>query len=108
MRGTKGQARIPETTLRDPMIIEPGRQNPAAVAGRVRKHAGDILLNKHWFDVFSNANVETVLGVLAPRVVVVYGVAQDFCNRYAIEGLLTRHPEIRLYAVSERDEADRP
>jgi nicotinamidase-related amidase len=101
MRGTKGQARIPETTLRDPMIIEPGRQNPAAVAGRVRKHAGDILFNKHWFDVFTNANVETVLGVLAPRVVVVYGVAQDVCNRYAIEGLLTRHPEIRLYAVSD-------
>jgi len=67
----------------------------------VRAHAGDILLHKHWFDVFTNENVETVLGVLTPRTVVLYGVAQDVCNRYAIEGLVERHPEIRLYAVSD-------
>jgi len=101
MRGTKGQAKIPETSLRDPLVIEPGRQDPAALGERVRSHAGDILLNKHWFDVFTNENIETVLGVLAPETVVLYGVAQDVCNRYAIEGLLTRHPEIRLLAVSD-------
>jgi nicotinamidase/pyrazinamidase len=101
MRGTKGQAKIPETALRDPMVVEPGREDPAVLAGRVRAHAGDILLHKHWFDVFTNENVETVLGVLAPRTVVLYGVAQDVCNRYAIEGLVTRHPEISLFAVSD-------
>lgn len=101
MRGTEGQAKIPETALRDPLVIEPGRQDPAALAAQVRAHAGDILFHKHWFDLFTNENIETVLGVLAPRVVVLYGVAQDVCNRYAIEGLLTRHPEIRLYAVSD-------
>ena len=101
MRGTKGQAKIPETSLRDPLVIEPGRQDPAALGERVRSHAGDILLNKHWFDVFTNENIETVLGVLTPTTVVLYGVAQDVCNRYAIEGLLTRHPEIRLLAVSD-------
>ena len=101
IRGTAGQGKIPETALRDPLVVEPGRQNPATLAELVRAHAGDILLNKHWFDVFTHENIETVLGVLGPRVIVLYGVAQDVCNKYAIEGLLTRHPEIRLYAVSD-------
>jgi nicotinamidase/pyrazinamidase len=101
MQGTKGQTKIPETSLRDPLVIEPGRQDAGALAKRVRGHAGDILFNKHWFDVFTNENVETVLGVLAPKTVVLYGVAQDVCNKYAIEGLLTRHPEIRVFAVSD-------
>jgi len=101
MRGTRGQAKIPETRLEDPLVIEPGREDPSALADRVRAHRGDILFNKHWFDVFTNENVQTVLGVLAPRAVVLYGVAQDVCNRYAIEGLVTRHPEIRLFAVSD-------
>ena len=102
MRGTKGQAKIPETRAqRSPRSSSPGARIRPRIADRVRKHAGDILFNKHWFDVFTNENVETVLGVLAPRVVVLYGVAQDVCNKYAIEGLLTRHPEIRLYAVSD-------
>ena len=101
MRGTKGQAKIPETALRDPLVVEPRREDPAELARRVRAHAGDVLFNKHWFDVFTNENIETVLGVLAPERVVLYGVAQDVCTRYAIEGLLTRHPEIRLLAVSD-------
>ncbi len=101
MRGTRGQAKIPETRLREPLVIEPGREDPAALADRVRAHPGDFLFHKHWFDVFTNENVETVLGILAPRSVVLYGVAQDVCNKYAIEGLLKRHSQFRLYAVSD-------
>jgi nicotinamidase/pyrazinamidase len=101
MRGTRGQAKIPETRLREPMVIEPGREDAAALAGRVRAHPGDILFHKHWFDVFTNENVETVLAALAPGAVVLYGVALDVCNRYAIEGLVSRHPDIRLFAVDD-------
>jgi nicotinamidase/pyrazinamidase len=101
MRGTKGQAKIPETRLREPLVIEPGREDRAALADRVRSHPGDFLFNKHWFDVFTNENVETVLGILAPRVVVLYGVAEDVCNKFAIEGLLKRYSQLRLYAVGD-------
>jgi nicotinamidase/pyrazinamidase len=101
MRGTRGQAKIPETRLREPLLVEPGREDAAALAERVRAHRGDILFNKHWFDVFTNENVETVLGALAPDAVVLYGVALDVCNRFAIEGLLSRHPHIRLFAVDD-------
>ena len=105
MRGTKGQAKIPETCLVDPMVIEPGREDAEALAERVRAHPGDILFTKHWFDVFTNENVETVLGVVAPSAVVLYGVALDVCNKYAIEGLVGRYPRIRVFAV---DDAMRP
>jgi nicotinamidase/pyrazinamidase len=101
MRGTPGQQKLPETALRDPLVIEPEAQDPSQLAGKVRTHLGDILFNKHWFDVFTNANVDTVLGVLKPRTVVLYGVATDVCNRYAIEGLAERHPELRIFAVKD-------
>ena len=101
MHGTPGQAKVPESRLKDPLVIEPAPQDPEALVNKVRAHRGDILFNKHWFDVFTNENVETVLGALAPATVVLYGVAQDVCNRYAIEGLVERHPEIRLFAVSD-------
>jgi nicotinamidase/pyrazinamidase len=101
MRGTRGQSKIPETRLREPLVIEPDAEAPAALADRVKSHPGDILFHKHWFDVFTNPNVGPVLDVLDPRHIVLYGVAQDVCDRYAIEGLLARRPGVRLYAVRD-------
>src|SRR2546428_1346594 len=75
MRGTPGQKKIPETALRDPLVIEPERADPTALAAKVRSHRGDILFHKHRFDVFTNANVLPVLDVLDPPDVVLYGVA---------------------------------
>ncbi|OGT92057.1 MAG: hypothetical protein A2083_06465 [Gemmatimonadetes bacterium GWC2_71_9] len=101
MRGTKGQAKIPETALRDPLVVEPEKVDRALLAERVRTHKGDILFHKHWFDVFTNQNLETVLGVLTPHTVVLYGVALDVCDRYAVEGIVERHPEVRLFTVKD-------
>lgn len=101
MRGTTGQQKIPETRLAAPLVIEPERQDPAALAKQLAAHRGDILFHKHWFDVFTNPNVEPALGALKPRTVVLYGVATDVCNKFAIEGLLERHPDIRLFAVKD-------
>jgi len=101
MRGTPGQKKIPETALTGPMVIEPERQEAGPLAARVRSHPGDILFHKHWFDVFTNENVDAVLHALAPRTIVLYGVATDVCNRYAVEGLLERHPEVRLFVVQD-------
>jgi nicotinamidase/pyrazinamidase len=99
LRGTPGQRKIPETTLRDPLIVEPEPQDPAALAAKVRAHRGDILLLKHRFDVFTNANALTVIDALDPHDVVLYGVALDVCDKYAIEGLLQHRPHIRIFAV---------
>ena len=99
LRGTPGQTKIPETALRDSLVIEPEPEDARALGGRVRGHPGDILFHKHRFDVFSNANVLPVLDALDPHDVVLYGVALDVCDRYALEGLLEHRPRIRLFAV---------
>jgi nicotinamidase/pyrazinamidase len=101
MHGTPGQRKIPETALRDPLVIGPDREDPAAVRKRVREHPGDLLFNKQWFDVFTNPNVEPAVAQLDPERVFVYGVALDVCNKYAIEGLLARRPRAKLFAVTD-------
>ena len=108
MRGTPGQAKIAETRLRNPLIIEPALQDPAVLAARVRVHAGDVLFHKHWFDVFTNPNVLPVLDALAPSEVVLYGVALDVCNKYAIEGLRRHRPGIPVTLVTDATRAINP
>jgi nicotinamidase-related amidase len=101
MRGTPGQRKIPETHLRNPLVIEPEPQDPAALEARVRAHDGDLLFHKHWFDVFTNANLLPALDALAPDRIILYGVALDVCDKYAIEGLLTNRPDIPVTLVTD-------
>ena len=101
MHGTPGQRKIPETALKDPLVIDPAPRAAAEVRAEVRSHQGDILVNKEWFDVFSNPNVEPVLDELDPGHVVLYGVALDVCNRYVVEGLLARRPQVKIVAVTD-------
>jgi len=101
MRGTSGQKKIPETALRDPLVVEPAPTDPKALAERVRAHTGDVLFHKHRFDVFTNENVMAVLEVLDPQEIVLYGVATDVCDKAAIEGLLGRRPHTRLFVVTD-------
>lgn len=108
MRGTPGQRKVPETTLRHPLILEPSPQDPETLAAAVQAHDGDLLIHKHWFDVFTNPNVSPVVRALAPSRIVLYGVALDVCDRYAIEGLLTHHPDIPLALVTDATRAIDP
>ena len=108
MRGTPGQKKLAETALRDPLVIEPELLDAQELGRRVRAHRGDILFHKHWFDVFTNANVVTVLDALAPARIVLYGVALDVCDRYAVEGLLSRRPDLPLALVTDAARAIDP
>lgn len=97
MRGTRGAEKIPETRLDAPLIIEPDLLPHQELARRLWSHEGDVLIRKHWFDVFTNPNTETVLETWDPTEIVVYGVALDVCDRYAIEGFIERGvPKIHL------------
>jgi nicotinamidase/pyrazinamidase len=101
MRGTAGQLKIAETALVEPLVVEPEPEDAEALGRRIRAHRGDFLLNKHTLDVFSNANVSTLLAALAPEAIVVYGVATDFCDRYTVEGLLRDRPGAELFLVTD-------
>jgi nicotinamidase/pyrazinamidase len=105
MRGTPGQRKIAETRLRNPLVIEPAPEDPATLAARVRAHDGDLLFHKHWFDVFTNPNLLPVLDALAPSAIVLYGVALDVCNKYAVEGLLRHRPGLPITLVTDATRA---
>jgi nicotinamidase/pyrazinamidase len=99
MRGTVGQRKIAQTALVDPLIIEPEPADAAALGRRIQSQGGDFLLHKHTLDVFSNAHVPTLLATLAPKAIVIYGVATDFCDRYTVEGLLRDSAGTELFLV---------
>jgi nicotinamidase/pyrazinamidase len=97
MRGTPGVEKIPETTLFSPIIIEPDPIPHQELVRKLWSHGGDVLIRKHWFDVFTNPNTDTLLQAWDPTEIVVYGVALDVCDKYAIEGFLERGiPRIHL------------
>ncbi len=104
LRGTQGQARIAETTLRDPLVVEP-EQRASEVLARLEHHHGDVLFHKRFFDVFTNPNVIPVLNALQASRVVLYGVALDVCDRYAVEGLLRRFPDTSITVVTDAVQA---
>jgi nicotinamidase/pyrazinamidase len=103
MRGTPGAEKIDETKLFAPLIVEPEPIPHQELARKLWSHGGDVLLRKHWFDVFTNPNADTLLQVWDPTEIVVYGVALDVCDRYAIEGFLERGiPQIHLVVDATR------
>jgi nicotinamidase/pyrazinamidase len=103
MRGTPGAEKIAETKLFAPFIIEPDPIAHQELARKLWSHGGDVLIRKHWFDVFTNPNTETLLDVWDPTEIVVYGVALDVCDKYAIEGFLERGiPRIHLVVDATR------
>lgn len=103
MQGTKGAEKIPETRLFAPLVIEAEAIAHQDLARQLWSHGGDVLLHKHWFDVFTNPNTETLLESWDPTEIVVYGVALDVCDRYAIDGFIERGiPRIHLVVDATR------
>ncbi|HUO51062.1 MAG TPA: isochorismatase family protein [Gemmatimonadaceae bacterium] len=103
MRGTPGAEKIAETALYAPLVIEPDPLPHEELARRLWSHGGDVLLRKHWFDVFTNPNTATLLEAWDPTEIVVYGVALDVCDKYAIDGFIERGvPVIHLVLDATR------
>lgn len=88
LRGRPGQTKIPETLVPGAATVGEAVLPTAALAEALA--APQTVFEKHVLDGFSNPNVETALRLLAPRTVVVYGVATEYCVQAAVLGLLTR------------------
>ncbi len=95
LKGTPGQAKIDTTTPKNPLWINPTERGEP-IENTVRSHNGEIYFRKHRFDVFSNSNVDRVLSVVKPSLIILYGVTLDICDSYAVEGLLQRKYMIYL------------
>ncbi len=108
--GTPGQDRVEATRPKNPLWIDSTPEDKEALKSKVRQHldrGGEVIFRKQRFDVFSNPNVDTVLDAVRPDRIVVYGVALDVCDRFAIEGLLTRR-RYRVALVADATRAIRP
>lgn len=91
--GTPGQKKVPESLLGKQTVI-PNR--PAELPADL-KTAGQIILEKQKFDVFTNPNTEALLTRLGKESeIVLYGVVTEICVATAARGLLDRGHRLRL------------
>ena len=86
---TPGQKKVAETLPQNPFWIDPDTSN--YLLDKVQAHTGEIIFRKQRFDVFTNPNVDPVINAINPDLIVLYGVALDVCNAYAINGFLERN-----------------
>ena len=99
LRGTPGAERLAETAARPGAAdVPPGGDgvDVAAVAA-----APEIVLRKNRFDAFSNPVTAPLLRALAPDRVVVYGVALEVCDRYAVDGMLALRAGFEIVLVED-------
>ena len=59
-----------------------------------------LVIRKTCLDVFENPNTDRLVDLIAPKQVVVFGVALDFCVSYVLQGL-ARHPGIELFLLKD-------
>ena len=99
LRGTAGAERLPETAAAPGAVDIP--PDGAGVDLSAAASAAEIVLRKNRFDAFSNPAAASLLRTLAPERVVVYGVALEVCDRYAIEGMLAQGGGIEIVLVED-------
>jgi nicotinamidase/pyrazinamidase len=96
LRGTLGAQKVAATAQADPVPLALTPVPEHWLAGREY-----LVLKKH-FDVFTNPNAETVLRLLDPEEVVVFGVATDVCDDAAIRGLRARGYDVTFVEDAAR------
>jgi nicotinamidase/pyrazinamidase len=87
--GTPGAEKIPETKQLDPLPL-PLVPVPATILRRLLERRREILIPKKHYDPFTNPNTETLLDVLDPGEILLFGVATDICDDVAVRALLRR------------------
>jgi nicotinamidase/pyrazinamidase len=108
VRGTAGAAIVPET-LAGKFFMIPNRANTKVPADLSKVQ--QVILEKQTLDVFDNPNTEKVIERLKSFTdpsaeFVVFGVATEYCVRFAAKGLLSRGRRVAL--VTDAIEAIEP
>lgn len=99
MVGSEGAEFIEETLPEDPVTIDWNREYHYDDLSEASK-AHNIVILKDDFDTFKgNRNVDRLLMLLKPKVVVVYGVTSNICVDKAVRGLLLRN--YKVYVVRD-------
>jgi nicotinamidase/pyrazinamidase len=99
--GTRGAAKIPETEQLDPLPL-PLVPVPQATLRRLLDGRREVLIPKKQYDPFTNPNTETLLDMLDPDEILLFGVATDICDDAAIRALLRRGRRIAFVEDASR------
>ena len=104
--GTLGAEKIAETKQLDPLPL-PLVPMPHAILRRLLEGRREILIPKKQYDPFTNPNSETLLDVLDPDEILLFGVATDICDDAAVRALLSRGRRVTFVEDAARgvDEA---
>lgn len=100
---THGAQFIKEAQPRNPMYVNWDKDyDLGELTTDILNHEGEVIFRKDAFDVFSkdgNKHAKEVVEQLNIKNAIVYGVALEVCNNYAVEGLLQRG--VKVYAVTD-------
>ena len=96
--GTPGQKKLHETLGNRPLFIE---NRPLKLSIPMIEQAGILrydqyVFEKQGFSLLDNVNAEKILGRIAPRKYVVYGVATDYCVKAIVLDLLEQGAEVEV------------
>jgi nicotinamidase/pyrazinamidase len=86
---TRGAEKISETKQLDPVPL-PLLPVPAEILRGLLEGRREILIPKKQYDPFTNPNAETMLDLLDPDEILLFGVATDICDDAAVRALLRR------------------
>jgi nicotinamidase/pyrazinamidase len=87
--GTPGAEKIVETKQVDPLPL-PLLPVPHTIMRRLLEGRNEIVIPKKQYDPFTNPNTETLLELLDPTEILLFGVATDICDDAAVRALLSR------------------
>jgi len=104
--GTPGAEKIPETKQLDPLPL-PLVPVPHEILRRLLDGRREILIPKKHYDPFTNPNTETLLDLLDPDEILLFGVATEICDDAAVRALLRRGRRVAFVEDAARgvDEA---
>jgi len=99
LAGTHGAEFIKETRPEDPVIFNWNVSYDYMALKTELSSSRNIVILKDAFDVFSgNSATSSIVELLQPQIVVIYGVTTNVCVHYAVKGLVGRIPNV--YVVS--------
>lgn len=91
MANTLGAEFVSETKPENPLIIDWDKDIEADFLKKNIKKNRNIIIRKDAFDVFKgNPFTESILKVISPKTVIVYGVTTNVCVNDAVLGLVKR------------------
>src|SRR6266581_3093198 len=99
--GSPGAEKIAETKQLDPLPL-PLLPVPVSILRRLLEGRREILIPKKHYDPFTNPNTETLLDVLDPDEILLFGVATDICDDAAVRALLRRGRRITFVEDAAR------